>query len=65
MFGFAGSPKLSGMMHLGKGWRILGGVGVGYRAPDFSDLAFRTMQYNQKPQSPASPPSACPGWEAG
>ena len=38
MFGFAVSPKLSGMVHFGKGFRILGGAGVGYRAPDFSDL---------------------------
>ena len=38
MFGFAASPKLAGMMHLGEGFRILGGAGVGYRAPDFSDL---------------------------
>jgi outer membrane receptor for ferrienterochelin and colicins len=36
-FGFAASPKLSGMYHL-KDLRLLAGAGVGYRAPDFSDL---------------------------
>ncbi|MDR2490859.1 MAG: TonB-dependent receptor, partial [Spirochaetaceae bacterium] len=38
LFGFAASPKVAGMVHLGKAFRILGGAGVGYRAPDFSDL---------------------------
>jgi outer membrane receptor for ferrienterochelin and colicins len=37
-FGFAVAPKLSGMVHLPKGFRILAGVGVGYRAPSFNDL---------------------------
>jgi outer membrane receptor for ferrienterochelin and colicins len=36
-FGFAVSPKLSGMYHL-KDFRLLAGAGVGYRAPDFSDM---------------------------
>ncbi|MDR2078218.1 MAG: TonB-dependent receptor, partial [Treponema sp.] len=43
-FGFGGAPKLSAMLHLPKkgggpsGFRILGGAGLGYRAPSFSDL---------------------------
>jgi outer membrane receptor for ferrienterochelin and colicins len=37
-FGFAAAPKLSAMYHLSKEFRVLGGAGVGYRAPDFSDL---------------------------
>jgi outer membrane receptor for ferrienterochelin and colicins len=37
-FGFGGSPKLSAMFHLPGGFRILGGAGLGYRAPDFSEL---------------------------
>ncbi|MDR2314034.1 MAG: TonB-dependent receptor [Spirochaetaceae bacterium] len=37
-FGFGGAPKFSAMVHLPKGFRILGGAGLGYRAPDFSDL---------------------------
>ncbi|MDR0722858.1 MAG: TonB-dependent receptor [Treponema sp.] len=36
-FGFAASPKLSGMYHL-KDFRLLAGAGMGYRAPDFSDM---------------------------
>jgi outer membrane receptor for ferrienterochelin and colicins len=36
-FGFAASPKLSGLYHL-KDFRLLAGAGVGYRAPDFSDM---------------------------
>ncbi|MDR1429461.1 MAG: TonB-dependent receptor, partial [Spirochaetaceae bacterium] len=37
-FGFAPAPKVSAMYHLGRGWRILGGAGLGYRAPSFTDL---------------------------
>ncbi|MDR1956061.1 MAG: TonB-dependent receptor [Treponema sp.] len=37
-FGFAAAPKLSGMYQLPKGFRVLAGAGIGYRAPDFSDL---------------------------
>ncbi|MDR2803416.1 MAG: TonB-dependent receptor [Treponema sp.] len=36
-FGFAVSPKLSGMYHI-KDFRLLAGAGLGYRAPDFSDM---------------------------
>ncbi len=32
------SPKVSAMYHFTRAIRVLGGVGVGYRAPDFSDL---------------------------
>jgi outer membrane receptor for ferrienterochelin and colicins len=37
-FGFAGAPKLSGMIHLPRGFRFLAGAGLGYRAPSFNDL---------------------------
>jgi outer membrane receptor for ferrienterochelin and colicins len=37
-FGLGGAPKLSAMLHLPRGFRLLGGTGVGYRAPSFSDL---------------------------
>jgi outer membrane receptor for ferrienterochelin and colicins len=37
-FGFFAAPKLSAMRHLPAGFRLLGGAGLGYRAPDFSDL---------------------------
>ncbi|MDR2029017.1 MAG: TonB-dependent receptor [Treponema sp.] len=37
-FGLGGAPKLSAMVHLPKGFRLLGGAGLGYRAPSFSDL---------------------------
>jgi outer membrane receptor for ferrienterochelin and colicins len=37
-FGLGGAPKLSAMLHLPGGFRILGGAGLGYRAPSFSDL---------------------------
>ncbi|MDR2211436.1 MAG: TonB-dependent receptor [Spirochaetaceae bacterium] len=37
-FGFGGAPKLSAMIHLPAGFRLLGGAGLGYRAPGFSDL---------------------------
>jgi outer membrane receptor for ferrienterochelin and colicins len=37
-FGFAVAPKLSGMYQFPWDVRILAGVGIGYRAPDFSDL---------------------------
>jgi outer membrane receptor for ferrienterochelin and colicins len=36
-FGFAASPKLSAMYHL-KDFRLFAGAGLGYRAPDFSDM---------------------------
>ncbi|MDR0722969.1 MAG: TonB-dependent receptor [Treponema sp.] len=37
-FGFAAAPKLSGMYQFPWGFRLLAGAGLGYRAPDFSDL---------------------------
>ncbi|MDR2630474.1 MAG: TonB-dependent receptor [Spirochaetaceae bacterium] len=37
-FGFAGAPKLSLMYHLPRGFRVLAGAGLGYRAPSFNDL---------------------------
>ncbi|MDR1248434.1 MAG: TonB-dependent receptor [Treponema sp.] len=37
-FGFGGAPKFSAMVHLPGGFRMLGGAGLGYRAPSFSDL---------------------------
>jgi outer membrane receptor for ferrienterochelin and colicins len=37
-FGLGGAPKLSAMFHLPVGFRILGGAGLGYRAPNFADL---------------------------
>jgi outer membrane receptor for ferrienterochelin and colicins len=37
-FGFGGAPKFSAMLHLPAGFRLLGGAGLGYRAPSFSDL---------------------------
>lgn len=37
-FGFAAAPKLSGMYQFPWGFRLLASAGVGYRAPDFSDL---------------------------
>jgi outer membrane receptor for ferrienterochelin and colicins len=37
-FGLGGAPKLSAMYHLPKGFRLLGGLGLGYRAPSFDDL---------------------------
>jgi outer membrane receptor for ferrienterochelin and colicins len=37
-FGFAAAPKVSGMLHFGGGFRAFSGIGLGYRAPDFSDL---------------------------
>jgi outer membrane receptor for ferrienterochelin and colicins len=41
-FGFAASPKISGMLHLGGGFRAFAGAGLGYRAPDFLDLYLDT-----------------------
>ncbi|MDR1626466.1 MAG: TonB-dependent receptor [Spirochaetia bacterium] len=38
MFGLAAAPKLSAMYHLSKEFRVLGGAGLGYRAPSFNDL---------------------------
>jgi outer membrane receptor for ferrienterochelin and colicins len=40
-FGLAGAPKLSALYHLPRGFRLLGGAGLGYRAPDFNDLYLR------------------------
>ncbi|MDR2049128.1 MAG: TonB-dependent receptor [Treponema sp.] len=37
-FGLAAAPKLSAMYHLSKEFRVLGGAGLGYRAPSFSDM---------------------------
>jgi outer membrane receptor for ferrienterochelin and colicins len=37
-FGLGGAPKFSAMFHLPKGFRLLGGAGLGYRAPSFGDL---------------------------
>jgi outer membrane receptor for ferrienterochelin and colicins len=37
-YGFSYAPKISGMYHLPKGFRVLGSAGLGYRAPNFNDL---------------------------
>jgi outer membrane receptor for ferrienterochelin and colicins len=37
-FGLGGAPKLSAMLRLPDGFRVLGGAGLGYRAPSFSDM---------------------------
>jgi outer membrane receptor for ferrienterochelin and colicins len=37
-FGFAAAPKLSAMYNIGANFRTFAGAGLGYRAPDFSDL---------------------------
>jgi outer membrane receptor for ferrienterochelin and colicins len=43
-YGFSAAPKISAMYHLPKpgggasGFRVLGSLGVGYRAPNFNDL---------------------------
>jgi outer membrane receptor for ferrienterochelin and colicins len=37
-FGLGGAPKFSAMLHLPAGFRLLGGAGIGYRAPSFNDL---------------------------
>ncbi|MDR1586497.1 MAG: TonB-dependent receptor [Treponema sp.] len=37
-FGLGGAPKFSAMFHLPRGFRLLGGAGLGYRAPSFGDL---------------------------
>ena len=37
-FGFAAAPKLSAMAHINDNFRVFSGAGLGYRAPDFSDL---------------------------
>ena len=37
-FGFTAAPKVSGMLHLGHNLRTFVGVGLGFRAPDFTDL---------------------------
>jgi outer membrane receptor for ferrienterochelin and colicins len=37
-FGVAAAPKLSAMYRVTKAFRVLGGAGLGYRAPSFNDL---------------------------
>jgi outer membrane receptor for ferrienterochelin and colicins len=37
-FGYFAAPKVSGMYYLAQELRLFGGLGVGYRAPNFSDL---------------------------
>ncbi|MDR2072194.1 MAG: TonB-dependent receptor [Spirochaetaceae bacterium] len=37
-FGLMGIPKISTVYHLPGGFRLLGSLGLGYRAPDFNDL---------------------------
>jgi outer membrane receptor for ferrienterochelin and colicins len=37
-FGFVAAPKVSAMYYITPDLRILGGAGIGYRAPSFSDL---------------------------
>lgn len=57
-FGFAAAPKLSAMRYFGKYFRILGGAGLGYRAPDFDDLymdvaiSSRTHRYGSESLKP-------------
>jgi outer membrane receptor for ferrienterochelin and colicins len=37
-YGFSAAPKISAMRHLPAGFRVLGSLGVGYRAPNLNDL---------------------------
>jgi outer membrane receptor for ferrienterochelin and colicins len=37
-YNFAAAPKVSGMYYVDEHWRALGSLGVGYRAPNFTDL---------------------------
>jgi outer membrane receptor for ferrienterochelin and colicins len=37
-FGFVAAPKIAAMYYISPDLRILGGAGIGYRAPSFSDL---------------------------
>jgi outer membrane receptor for ferrienterochelin and colicins len=50
-FGLGGAPKLSAMVHLPGGFRLLGGAGLGYRAPSFNDL-YVTMDDSVVPGHP-------------
>jgi outer membrane receptor for ferrienterochelin and colicins len=50
-FGWAAVPSFSAMYHLPAGFRILGGGGLGYRAPSFSDL-YVTMDSTIVPGHP-------------
>ena len=38
LFGYMASPRLAGMVYLTPSFRLLSGLGVGYRAPDFNEL---------------------------
>lgn len=48
-FGFAAAPRLAGMYHVTPAFRLLSGIGMGYRAPDFNDL------YRYADPAPAMP----------
>ena len=37
-YGFIAAPRLAGMYHISPEIRLLSGVGLGYRAPDFNEL---------------------------
>jgi outer membrane receptor for ferrienterochelin and colicins len=37
-FAFSAAPKIAGFYRFNAHWRLLGGAGIGYRAPNFSDL---------------------------
>lgn len=61
-FGFAGAPKLSGMVHLPGGFRVLAGAGVGYRAPSFNDLY---LDYESRTQHTYGNPDLEPEYSIG
>jgi outer membrane receptor for ferrienterochelin and colicins len=61
-FGFAGAPKLSGMVQLPRGFRLLAGAGLGYRAPSFNDLY---LDYSSTTQHTSGNPDLEPEYSAG
>jgi outer membrane receptor for ferrienterochelin and colicins len=64
-YGFAAAPRLAAMYYLIPELRMIGGLGVGYRAPDFNDLYLLNNQVVAMPYAISGNPDLEPEYSFG
>ncbi|SIQ12290.1 outer membrane receptor for ferrienterochelin and colicins [Alkalispirochaeta americana] len=64
-YGYAAAPRLAAMYYLAEELRLLGGLGLGYRAPDFNDLYLYNNQISAMPYTIAGNPDLDPEYSLG
>jgi len=64
-YGIAAAPRIAAMYYLKPELRLLAGLGVGYRAPDFNDLYLYNNQITAMPYTIAGNPDLDPEYSTG